>query len=161
MSSREPVDRTDAPATAQTAHGEAGGLDRRRSFCKACIAGMSVLSAGMVGFPVVSFMGRPQTLGGNKPLEVPLDKLIAGQAQYAEFQGLQLIVLSTDQGPQVFSASCPHLGCSVTWDAGDSMFHCPCHGAVFDAEGKVVRGPVSEPLAKIPFEVKDGKLVVA
>ena len=37
-------------------------LERRRIFCKVCIGGLSVVSAGMVGFPVISFLARPQTL---------------------------------------------------------------------------------------------------
>lgn len=135
--------------------------DGRRTFCKACIGGMSVMSAGMVGFPVVSFLARPERLGANKPLEIPLGQLQPGQAVYVELAGQQLIVLSTDKGPQVLSASCPHLGCNVIWDTGDNMFRCPCHGAFFNAEGAVVKGPVSSPLEKKPFEIKDGKIVIS
>ena len=135
--------------------------DGRRTFCKACIAGMGAASASMVGFPIISFMARPQTLELNKPLEIPLDRLSPGQAQYVEYRGQQLIALVTEQGPLVFSASCPHLGCNVIWDSGDSMFRCPCHGAFFSASGDVVRGPVSGSLRKIPFDVKDGKIIVS
>ncbi len=137
------------------------GDNGRRTFCKACIAGMAVASAGMVGFPIVSFMGRPITVGANKPLEVPLDKVAAGQATYLEHQGLPVIVLGTAEGPKVFSASCPHLGCSVQWDSGDAIFRCPCHGAMFNASGNVIRGPVSKSLTSLPFEIKDGKIIVS
>jgi Rieske Fe-S protein len=135
--------------------------DGRRTFCKICIGGMSVVSAGMVGFPIVAFMQRPEKLGANKPLEVPLDRLSPGQAQYVEFRGQQLIVLVSQDGPRVFSASCPHLGCNVIWDSGDGIFRCPCHGAMFDGTGKVIRGPVSSPLTKVDFEVKNGTLIVS
>ncbi len=135
--------------------------DGRRAFCKACIAGMTAASAAMVGFPIVSFMGRPVTLGANKPLEVPLSKVAAGQAQYIDFRGQQVIVLGTQEGPQVFSASCPHLGCNVLWDSGDGIFRCPCHGAMFNASGNVIRGPVSKSLTSLPFEIKDGKIIVS
>jgi Rieske Fe-S protein len=142
------------------ADGKSAAGESRRSFCKACIAGMSLASAGMVGYPLVSFMSQPQRLGANKPLEIPLDRLSPGQAQYVEFRGQQLIMLISENGPEVFNASCPHLGCNVIWDTGDGIFRCPCHGAIFDAGGGVVRGPVSQPLARIPFEIKDGKLVI-
>ena len=135
--------------------------DRRRTFCKVCIAGMSAASVGMVGFPMVAFLASPQRLGANKPLEVPLDDLSPGQAQYLDLRGQQIIVLASDQGPRVFSASCPHLGCNVMWDAGEGIFRCPCHGAIFNAAGQVIRGPVSSPLTKIDFEVKDGKVIVS
>lgn len=135
--------------------------ERRRTFCKACIGGMAVASSGAVIYPVVTFLGRPIKLGLNKPLEVPLDKLAPGQAQYGEFQGQQVIVLMTEEGPAAFSASCPHLGCNVVWEAGEAKFHCPCHGAAFSPEGKVLSGPVSSPLRKVPFEVKDGKIIIS
>jgi len=132
----------------------------RREFLKVCIGGMSVVSAGMVAYPIASFLAMPQQLGANKPLEVALSDLLPGQAQYVEFQGQQLIVLAGQEGPAVFSASCPHLGCNVIWETGDGMFHCPCHGAVFNGKGEVVRGPVSTGLEKVPFDIKEGKLVV-
>ena len=135
--------------------------DPRRTFCKMCIGGMGVLSASMVGFPVISFLARPQTLDLNKPLEIALDRLSLGQAQYVEYRGQQLIVMVGADGPLVFSASCPHLGCNVIWDSGDSLFRCPCHGAMFNGSGQVIRGPVSSNLRKVAFEVKDGKIIVS
>jgi Rieske Fe-S protein len=133
----------------------------RRTFCKVCIGGFSVVSAGMVGYPVVAFMARPERLGANKPIEVPLDRLRPGQAEYVDLHGQQIVVLAAQNGPRVFSASCPHLGCNVMWDAGEGLFRCPCHGAVFNAEGNVVRGPVSASLKKVEFEIKDNKLIVS
>ena len=69
--------------------------------------------------------------------------------------------IAGETAPLVFSASCPHLGCNVTFDQADKVFRCPCHGAQFNAHGEVIRGPVSSGLRKIPFEVKDGKIVVS
>jgi Rieske Fe-S protein len=133
----------------------------RRNFCRACIGGAAALSAGAVGFPIVSFLGQPQRTGMGKPVEIPLDRLAAGQAHYAEFQGRQVIVLMSEEGPEVFDAACTHLGCNVVWEAGQGAFHCPCHGALFSAGGQVISGPVSAPLRKIAFEIKDGVLIIA
>ncbi|MCO6045666.1 Rieske (2Fe-2S) protein [Aeoliella sp. ICT_H6.2] len=43
---------------------------------------------------------------------------------------------SEDETPMAISVTCPHLGCIVTYDAKDDTILCPCHNAVFDAEGK-------------------------
>ncbi len=135
--------------------------DARRTFCKLCIGGMTVASTGAVAYPIVAFLGRPTQVSASKPLEVPLDALAPGQAQYGEFQGQQVIVLMNEDGPLVFGASCPHLGCNVVWDAAEGKFHCPCHGAAFNNRGEVVSGPVSSPLAIVPFEIKDNKIIVS
>ena len=132
----------------------------RRTFCKAAIGVFSATSAAMVGFPVAAFLQRSESLDSNKPIEVPLNQLTIGQAQYVDLHGQQIVVTLSAEGPQVFSASCPHLGCSVMWDSADGLFRCPCHGAMFNSKGEVVRGPASSPLEKLPFEIKDDKVIV-
>ena len=132
----------------------------RRRFCKTAITGMTAASAAMVTYPVAAFLGLPERLESNKPLEVPLDLLQEGQARYLEFRGLQLILLSWSDTVNVFNASCPHLGCNVVWESAEGTFRCPCHGAVFGPDGTVVSGPVSAPLQPVPFEIQDGKAII-
>lgn len=72
-------------------------------------------------------------------------------------------VLVLPQGGEftVFDTECTHLGCMVTWRSEEKQFYCPCHGGVFDPEGRPVSGPVSEPLRQLPARVSpDGELQV-
>ncbi|WAL62481.1 FAD-dependent oxidoreductase [Thermocoleostomius sinensis] len=48
---------------------------------------------------------------------------------------------------EALSLTCTHQGCTVQPQA-DGSFHCPCHGAVFDADGRVQRGPAKRDLAR-------------
>ena len=57
-------------------------------------------------------------------------------------------------GKEAISLSCTHQGCTVQ-KQNDGQFHCPCHGAVFDAEGRVVSGPAQRNLPR--FQVVDKK----
>ncbi len=134
---------------------------RRRTFCKACIGCLGAGSASAVAFPVVTFMAFPQRLSMEKPVVVPIEQLPVGQAHYARIRGRPIAVLINEEGPLVLSAACTHLGCSVSWDAAGRVFRCPCHGAVFDSTGDVVSGPVNVPLKQIPFEIKDGMIIVS
>lgn len=34
-----------------------------------------------------------------------------------------------------FNSTCPHLGCSVDYRAGNNDFYCPCHTSAFDLDG--------------------------
>lgn len=55
-------------------------------------------------------------------------------------------------GVHGLSATCTHLGCQVRWEAAETKFRCPCHGGVFDAQGRVVEGP--PPRALDRFDVR-------
>lgn len=56
-----------------------------------------------------------------------------------------------------YSGVCTHQGCTVGFDQGTNTFVCPCHGAEFDgSNGDVVRGPATQPLAKIAVAESNG-----
>ncbi|MCW5982180.1 MAG: Rieske 2Fe-2S domain-containing protein [Bryobacteraceae bacterium] len=71
------------------------------------------------------------------------------------------IVRDRERGFRACSAVCTHLGCTVRWSSGDQRFYCPCHGSVYDAEGKVIDGPAPRPLDWYEVTMaKDGQLQV-
>ena len=61
---------------------------------------------------------------------------------------------------EVLSAICPHLGCSVSWQAKQDKFVCPCHGGEFDADGQHISGPPPRAMDRLATQVKGGKLQV-
>jgi Rieske Fe-S protein len=65
-----------------------------------------------------------------------------------------------DGTPAVLSTLCPHLGCPVNWNEQQSQFLCPCHGGVFDPDGRQTSGPPPRNLDPLEFEVRDGRLLV-
>jgi cytochrome b6-f complex iron-sulfur subunit len=57
------------------------------------------------------------------------------------------------------SAVCTHLGCTV--NLAGRGFHCPCHGSVFNANGKVVSGPAPSGLPWFLVTLsRDGHLII-
>lgn len=38
---------------------------------------------------------------------------------------------------------CPHLGCTLKWNAAEHSWDCPCHGSRFGEEGKVLDNPAN------------------
>jgi menaquinol-cytochrome c reductase iron-sulfur subunit len=60
----------------------------------------------------------------------------------------------------VLSPICPHLGCSILWQADSAQFMCPCHKGTFDAEGKLTGGPPPRGMDSLDSEVRGGRLWV-
>ena len=58
------------------------------------------------------------------------------------------------------STRCAHLGCPVRFFKAAGSFICPCHGGVYDFEGKVIGGPPVRPLDRFQTRVSNGQLEV-
>jgi menaquinol-cytochrome c reductase iron-sulfur subunit len=56
------------------------------------------------------------------------------------------------------STRCAHAGCPVRFVAAAGNFICPCHGGVYDFEGKVIGGPPVRPLDRFQTRVRGGQL---
>jgi Rieske Fe-S protein len=65
-----------------------------------------------------------------------------------------------DRSITVLSSICPHLGCPVNWHPDQSQFVCPCHGGLFNFDGKNTGGPPPRPMDRLEYEVRGGRLWV-
>lgn len=66
----------------------------------------------------------------------------------------------SDTGFTAFALNCTHLGCPVRWEAGAGLFFCPCHGGVFDDQGRAVAGPPRIGLRRLRTRVVRGEVQV-
>jgi Rieske Fe-S protein len=58
------------------------------------------------------------------------------------------------------STRCMHLGCPVRFVEASARFICPCHGGVYDFEGKRTGGPPVRPLDRFYTRVRNGNVEV-
>jgi menaquinol-cytochrome c reductase iron-sulfur subunit len=65
-----------------------------------------------------------------------------------------------DQPYVAISTRCAHLGCPVRYIQASQKFVCPCHGGVYDFEGKVEGGPPVRPLDRFYTQVRKGRVEV-
>ncbi len=58
------------------------------------------------------------------------------------------------------STRCMHLGCPVRFVEASERFICPCHGGVYDFQGKVAGGPPVRPLDRFYTRIRGGNLEI-
>lgn len=56
-----------------------------------------------------------------------------------------------------FTAVCPHLGCTIGYDAEGARFICPCHAGVFGLSGEVLEGPPPRPMDRLEVRLVQDK----
>ena len=110
-------------------------------------------AAGPVSMLVGCGDSEPET---RVPLsEVPVDRRVR-----IRHMGDAVELLRSEGGIVARSLRCTHQKCEVFWNAPDSVYRCPCHPAQFDAEGRPLAGPATEPLATVPVRIEGSTVIV-
>jgi len=119
----------------------------------------SVAAAGVAALAPIPFFLRPPASPRPPRVLVNLAALKGTSAHNFDYGGRGATAILTPS-IRVIDRRCTHQGCDVVLNASKLQFECPCHGAIFDAEGKPIKGPHNGPLALIPHRMVDGELEV-
>ena len=134
----------------------------RRDFLKLGIGTLSALVILEVGGASLLFM-KPRSLEGEFGGSVnagPVDSFPPGSVvQFPD--GRFFLIRSHDGGFLAVYQRCTHLGCSVTWEADEGRFFCPCHASSFDIHGDVENPPAPRALDTFPVTIEGGQVLVA
>lgn len=133
---------------------------RRKLFEK--VLGLGFLGVTfVVAFPLVNVFTPPKrTSEKNELIEVgPEGSLAIGSSKdVMGADGVPIIVFNFEGELIALEKKCPHLGCMVEL-AGNEL-DCPCHGARFTTEGKLIKGPSPRGLKRYNVHVREGKIFV-
>ncbi|WP_411273630.1 FAD-dependent oxidoreductase [Daejeonella sp.] len=82
-----------------------------------------------------------------------LKRLKPGTGKVIKLDGRKVAAYRDEQGKiHALNPVCTHAACIVNWNAEEKSWDCPCHGARYDIEGRVLNGPAERDLAKIDLE---------
>jgi menaquinol-cytochrome c reductase iron-sulfur subunit len=154
-----------------------GPVVNRRSFFGGLLAIGTAGMGALLAVPVLRFVFYPlytkssgtewsdvgtldELPGGDQPVRKTVT--FAQRDGWREVVSAQSVYVNRNSNGQfqVLSAICPHMGCSVSWQADHDRFVCPCHGGEFKADGERISGPPPRAMDQLPARVMDGKLQV-
>lgn len=82
--------------------------------------------------------GLLEEIPDNKPVKRSL--VVSQQAGWGRVNSQKLVWIVRKNGDlTVFSAVCPHLGCTI--NEAVNGFICPCHGSAWNSQGQKIGGP--------------------
>jgi glycine/D-amino acid oxidase-like deaminating enzyme/nitrite reductase/ring-hydroxylating ferredoxin subunit len=75
-----------------------------------------------------------------------------GEGRILSIQGTKVAVSRVGGVVREVDPTCTHMGCTVTWNAAETSWDCPCHGSRFASDGALLNGPATTPLrpARVP-----------
>lgn len=147
----------------------------RRDFFELTVKGLGALIGALLAVPLGGYLLNPvfrKTSDGSWVSLGRADKFATGRPTRIEYSyekqdgwfktkvSRYVFVVRQPEELVAFSPICTHLGCSVGWNEEKKHFNCPCHGGVYDREGKVVSGPPPKPLTPFETKVEEGKLFI-
>ena len=141
----------------------------KRDFLKSFVTFAALIGgavvAGSVKIPPPPQQTTTQTSQSNLPggAIANTSQLQVGSPVYFEYpSGYPNILLKNSDGTlTALSMLCTHVCCQCSYEASSNVIFCPCHGSIFDATGKVVRGPAQTPLPSIELTVDSSGFVYA
>lgn len=161
-----------------SAESQPGSGSSRRGFLKVATAAIGAAMAAVAGVPLVRFflhpVGRKTVDSAAEPVEVgaaaelspgaPPKKVEIVAARVRDGWGVRENVvvgaawLSRDEAGELraFTTVCPHLGCSIGYDAEAGEYRCPCHQSAFGPGGDKKSGPSKRGLDPLPVKVDEG-----
>lgn len=152
-------------------------MTERRTALKVLAGAGAVGTAGVAAAPVARFVAAPgMDTGSTGAAWHPVarfDALEAGRPLKATVTGTEVdawtvapdrrlgavwLVRAADGSVKAWSATCPHLGCSI--ETHPRGFACPCHNTYFTPSGERDGGPSPRPMDALECRVADGRVEV-
>ncbi len=145
----------------------------RRRFITTLLGAISGAIAGILGVPLAGFFSLPALRGREFAWAEagPVNQFKVGEITFVLLKPLKrpvwpeeapkmgvFVSRKADGSFEVFHTHCTHVGCPINWNPGAQRFFSPCHGGVFDRDGRVLAGPPPRPLDRHEWKVENGVL---
>jgi nitrite reductase/ring-hydroxylating ferredoxin subunit len=110
------------------------------------------------GFRLITRIDAVPTDGTARMFKVIGTKVDAWTT-YPETELGAIYLRQVDGQLECFNARCPHLGCTVSYQAGRQAYVCPCHDSAFSMEGERTNNIPPRGMDPLAAEIRNGNEV--
>ncbi|MDE3236592.1 MAG: Rieske (2Fe-2S) protein [Bacteroidota bacterium] len=132
---------------------------------------LSQIGLGSAGMFLFSCLGGCSKTAGGNVAQAPSNVNLTVDITSSAYSALQtnggyvyvngIIIAKTTTGNYLaVSQACTHQGATVVFESNSSMFYCPSHGSMFNANGSVANGPASAPLKQYTVTANGNVLTI-
>lgn len=126
-------------------------------------AGGSAWLGGHLSF--AQGVGVDQTVFEDPPTSwtplIDARRLKQGRPVRRSARGTAVLLIRHEREIHALIDRCSHRGCSLSEGTFDgSAITCPCHGSRFGLDGRLLRGPATNPQPRLETRVRDGRVEV-
>jgi glycine/D-amino acid oxidase-like deaminating enzyme/nitrite reductase/ring-hydroxylating ferredoxin subunit len=83
-----------------------------------------------------------------------LADLAPGEGRLVKYNKHKIALYKDEAGAlHAVNPACVHMKCDVHWNSAEKSWDCPCHGARYSFDGKMLNGPASADLEQIKIRV--------
>lgn len=133
----------------------------RRNFTRNAVLGGVLLNLGLLGGGFVRYFWPNKTGAFGSALTIPGSDVPPVDGTPFQYAPGKFYIVHNKDGIMALYWKCPHLGCTVPWNAGEHQFHCPCHGSIYNYDGVRIGGPAPRPMDLMAVTVQpNGDVVV-
>jgi len=135
---------------------------KRRRFLGFLLTLLGFTALGSFVYPLIKFLSPASGKAATQKVTLKKSEIPAvGEAKEIPLNGTPAILINRPgKGVVALSRVCSHLGCLVEYDRAQNRLICPCHGAFFDLEGKVISGPPPKALIQFPIKAESESILI-
>jgi Rieske Fe-S protein len=137
---------------------------KRRPFVNYLLGTSLGATALSILYPIIEFLIPPAISEAqqNNVIAATARELKPNTSKIFKFGTRPGILIKTADGEfRAFSATCPHLNCTVQYRDDLQRIWCACHGGQFDLNGINVSGPPPRPLEQYAINLAGDDIVVS
>ena len=137
---------------------------KRRNIIRGLLAGGIAAFLAPFTYATSKFLSFQGAFGGNKTAKFSASELTPQEpSKLVEIEGEPVIVVrEADNSIRAFTATCTHLGCTVSYRPQMPGFYCKCHNGKYDVNGVNVPGTrPKSPLTELQVTLQADDLEVS